>query len=249
MDVERTPGSPLFLHIIPGSLSVRVLYFLFPVLFCFFSDRVTLFSSGWSWNWDVCAPTSHIMAFQVWAIELGSPGPVNCGVYQSRWEKHSFVINLTLKKLPWACLYHRTLTGSGWLRFKALPCKVAGVLRYSSKSKVLSRSSPPNNIDIPWERSSRAPSLTVSPYFSFLRCWWWTWVVLYPCTTSPAWRGSFSRLAQPKEFFSSADILWDAFVVWHGSTYLPLQISLTTRVESSSRTPSSRGCKSEFLED
>lgn len=139
MGVERTLGSPLFLHIIPGSLSVRVLYFLFPVLFCFFfSDRVTLFSSGWSWNWDVCVPTSHIMAFQVWAIELGSPGPVNCGVYQSRWEKHSFVINLTLKKLPWACLYHRTLTGSGWLRFKALPCKVAGVLRYSSKSKVLS---------------------------------------------------------------------------------------------------------------
>lgn len=36
MGVERTLGSPLFLHIIPGSLSVRVLYFLFPVLFVFF---------------------------------------------------------------------------------------------------------------------------------------------------------------------------------------------------------------------
>lgn len=35
MGVERTLGSPLFLHIIPGSLSVRVLYFLFPFFFFF----------------------------------------------------------------------------------------------------------------------------------------------------------------------------------------------------------------------
>lgn len=88
------------------------------------------------------------MAFQVWATELGSPGPFNRGVYQSRWEKHSFVINLTLKKLPWECLYHRTLPGSGWLRFKVLPCKVIGVLRYSSKSKMLSPTPPPINKDI-----------------------------------------------------------------------------------------------------
>lgn len=45
MDVERTLGLPLFLHIIPGSLSVRVLYFLFPVLVFFFFQTGSHFSA------------------------------------------------------------------------------------------------------------------------------------------------------------------------------------------------------------